>query len=55
METDVKMRIKKFSIFVVDKDLCIAIPTESDGKYDYRLVYLLGKQALRESAMLDLA
>tara|TARA_B100000085_G_scaffold233653_1_gene221191 strand:- start:789 stop:938 length:150 start_codon:yes stop_codon:yes gene_type:complete len=43
-----------FTLFFVKKSIFIAIPIEDDGRYDAKLVFLLGKMALEQHSLFDI-
>lgn len=46
--------LKDFTLFAIEQGIFIAIPVEDDGKFDAKIVYLVGKQAVKEYALFDL-
>jgi hypothetical protein len=43
-----------FTKFFIDKDIFVIVPVEDDGTYDSRLVYILGKLALKQYSLFDI-
>tara|TARA_A200000159_G_scaffold161730_1_gene184189 strand:- start:5248 stop:5412 length:165 start_codon:yes stop_codon:yes gene_type:complete len=45
--------LKDFTLFMVDKDIFIAVPMGEDGEYSLSLVYLMGVYALKENRLFE--
>ena len=49
-----KFSLRDFSLLAVDSDVYIAVPIDDDGKFDGKLVFLLGSIAIKENILFDL-
>ncbi len=45
---------RPFTLFYIEEDIFIALPLGDDGKYDSRLVYLVGKRAVNQVRLFDI-
>lgn len=45
--------LEDFSLLAVDSNIYIAVPIDDDGKFDAKLVFLLGTYAVKENALFD--
>tara|TARA_Y100000287_G_scaffold185958_1_gene190981 strand:- start:8056 stop:8214 length:159 start_codon:yes stop_codon:yes gene_type:complete len=49
-----KFSLKDFSLLAVENDVYIAVPIDDDGKFDAKLVFLLGTFAVKENILFDI-
>ena len=49
-----KTSLKDFVLFAVEKEIYIAIPVDDAGTFDSKLVFLLGKQAVKQNILFDI-
>ena len=48
-----KPSLKDFTLFMVDKDIFVAVPMDEEGDYSLSLVYLMGVYALKANRLFE--